>query len=136
MSVEFTVYMSRKAMPSPREWAKSIVEAGFPAELHVRFDVDAFSGFLPCAFDGAEAGFEYESGAIELVDGLDLPEDFDFSVTFATHSDMRELAASVVSAGVLCSVTGGVLVDPQADVAVQGSDAIEWVREQLEEIGL
>jgi hypothetical protein len=136
MSVEFTVYLSRSEMPSPKEWATGIVDAGFGVELDTKFDVDAFSGFLPCKLDGVDSGFEYGSGPIEIVDGLELPEDFDFSVTFTTHSDMRELATSVVSAGVLCSLTGGVLVDLQADEAVAGADAIEWARETLDEIDL
>jgi len=136
MSVELTVYMAREAMPSPRDWAQAIVDAGFPAELDAEFDVDTFSGFLPCRYDGVDAGFEYLSGPIEFVDELELPSEFDFSVTFATHSSMRELASSVVSAAALCSVSAGILVDPQADVAVSASEAISWAREQLEEIEL
>jgi len=136
MSVELTVYMARTAMPSPPDWAQAIVDAGFPAELDVEFDVDTFSGFLPCRYDGGEAGFEYLSGPIEFVDDLELPSEFDFSVTFVTHSSMRELASSVVSAATLCSMTAGILVDPQADVAVSASEAIAWAREQLEAIEL
>lgn len=136
MSVEFTVYLPREAMPHPSEWAQAITDAGFLAELDPKFDVDEFSGFLPCRYDGEDAGFEYGSGSIELVDELELPEDFDFSVTFTTHSDERGLAASVVSAAVLCSLTSGVLVDPQADLVVSSGEAITWAREQLEEIEL
>src|SRR5687767_5524169 len=112
MSVELTVYMPRVRMPEPREWALAIVDAGFLAELDPDFDVDDFSGFLPCRYDGDDAGFEYASGSIETIDELELPDDFDFSVTFATHSSMRELASSVVAAAVLCRVSGGILVDP------------------------
>jgi hypothetical protein len=136
MSVELTVYLTRSAMPSTRDWAQAIVDAGFPAELDAEFDVDSFSGFLPCRYGHADAGFEYFSGPIEFVDELELPEDFDFSVTFATHSSLREFASSAVSAAVLCSLSQGILVDPQADVAVSASDAILWAREQLEEIEL
>lgn len=134
MSVDFTVYMARTEMPSPAEWAEAIVDAGFPAELDAELDVDEFSGFLPCRYAGADAGFEYVSGPIEFVDGLELPSDFDFSVTFSTHSSLRELASSVVSAAVLCSLCRGILVDPQGDVAVDADGAIAWAREQIEEI--
>lgn len=136
MSIDLTVYMVRTEMPSPSEWAEAIVDAGFPAELDAELDVDEFSGFLPCRYAGADAGFEYSSGPIEFVDELELPSDFDFSVTFTTHSSMRELASSVVSAAVLCSLCGGILVDPQGDVAVAADGAIAWAREQLEEIEL
>ena len=123
-------------MPSPSEWAEALVDAGFLAELDAEFEVDEFAGFLPCRYGGADAGFEYSSGPIEFVDELELPSDFDFSVTFTTHSSMRELASSVVSADVLCSLSGGILVDPQGDVAVAADGAIAWAREQLEEIEL
>jgi len=136
MSVDFTVYMARHAMPEPREWAKAIQSAGFPAELDSEIDVDTFSGFLPCRYGDREAGFEYESGALEFVDGLELPPDFDFSVTFSTHSSERELASSVVAAAVLCSLSGGILVDPQADATVSADEAIAWARETIGELDL
>jgi hypothetical protein len=136
MSIDLTVYMARTAMPSPGDWAQAIVDVGFPAELDAEFDVDDFTGFLPCRYAGVDAGFEYLSGPIEFVDDLELPSDFDFSVTFTTHSNMRELASSVVSAAVLCSLSGGILVDPQGDAAIAASGAIPWAREQLEEIEL
>lgn len=136
MSVDLTVYMAREAMPTPAVWAQAIVDSGFSAELDADFDVDTFSGFLPCRYAGADAGFEYSSGPIEFVDDLELPDEFDFSVTFATHSSMRELASSVVCAAVLCTLSRGILVDPQADVAVPSDDAITWARELLEEIDL
>jgi hypothetical protein len=135
MSVELTVYLPRAAMPSPSEWASAIRERGFDVELGTDLDVDEFSGFLPCRFEGEDAGFEYESGPIEFVDELELPSDFDFAVTFATHSSMRDLGTSVVCAGVLCALTRGVLVDPQADMTVSADEAVAWAREMLDEIG-
>lgn len=134
MSVELTVYLPRAAMPSPTEWASAIRERGFAVELDAAFDVDTFSGFLPCRFDGEDAGFEYSSGPIEFVDELELPSDFDFSVTFSTHSSMRELATSVVCAAVLCAMSRGILVDPQADMTVSADEAVAWAAEMLEEI--
>lgn len=136
MSVDFFVYLSREAMPTPKEWARALVERGFPAELDEDFDVDDFSGFLPCSFDGVEAGFEYTSGSPEALDELELPGDCDFQVTFSTDSEARDLASSVVCAAVLCALSGGVLVDPRADLAVTAEDAVPWARERLEEIEL
>jgi hypothetical protein len=136
MSVELTVYLPRTAMPTPSDWAQEITDRGFAAELDSDFDVDRFAGFLPCRYDGVDSGFEYSSGPIEAVDELELPDEFDFSVTFITHSDMRELASSVVCAAVLCAHSRGILVDPQADTAVSADDAIPWARELLTEIDI
>jgi hypothetical protein len=36
-----------------------MIEAGFPAALNTDFDVESFSGFLPCLVNGAVSGFEY-----------------------------------------------------------------------------
>jgi hypothetical protein len=134
MSTELTVYLQRDAMPDPSDWALAIVERGFPAELDPEFDVDSFSGYLSCRFRGSGAGFEYSSGPIEFIDDVELPEDFDFSVTFCTDSDPEEFASSVVCAAVLCSLSDGVLVDPQADLVVSAADAISWARDMMTEV--
>lgn len=135
MSVDLTVYMPRAAMPTPSVWAETIVELGFPAELDDEFDVDEFSGYLSCRFEDDDVGFEYSSGPVEFVDDLELPEEFDFQVTLSTHADLRELAAAVVCAAALCTVAGGVLVDPEGDVTVTAENAVAWARQQLDAIG-
>lgn len=136
MSVNLHVFLERKSMPTPPDWAKAIIDAGFDADLDSDFDVDRFCGFLPCRFEGAESGFEYLAGPIESADGLSLPENFDFEVTFSTHSNRRELSSSVVAAAVLCKVTNGVLFDPQAGDRVTAEQATAWARELLAEIDL
>jgi hypothetical protein len=134
VSVCLTVYLVRAKMPTPSRWATAIREAGFPADLDADFEVDTFSGFLPCAYDGKPGGFEYFAGRVTDEDRVDLglPAEYDFSVTFATQSDMREFATSVVASGVLCQVAGGQLSDPQAGENVAASQALSWARETLE----
>lgn len=122
-------------MPTPEAWASAIVEAGFPAELDADFDIDTFSGFLPCRYAGVDAGFEYFAGPPES-DEIELPSGVDFAVTLATHAEMRELAASTVAVAVLASLTGGLLYDPQAGLTIAAGDALEWARDQLDEIEL
>jgi hypothetical protein len=117
-------------------WAEAIREAGFSADLDADFHVDTSSGFQPCAYDGEPSGFEYFPGQVtddERVD-LGLPAEYDFSVTFATHSDMRELATCVVAAAVLCELAGGQLSDPQAGEDITASQALSWAREAISEI--
>jgi hypothetical protein len=134
MSVDLVVYMARPAMAEPNAWARAIVDAGFPAELDSDFDVETFTGFLPFPYDGVEAGFEYFSGPVSPEEADGLPSNVDFSVTFATGSRMRDLASSVVSAAVLCVLTGGVLLDPQAGMTVTAGEAMAWARSMLEGI--
>jgi hypothetical protein len=134
MSVDLMVYLDRERMPKPASWARAIADAGFAMRLDADFDVDEHAGFLPCEYEGEKAGFEYSSGPIETIDDLELPESFDFSVTFTTHSDLRELATAVIAAATLCKMARGVLVDPQADARVESADAIAWARDMLAEI--
>jgi hypothetical protein len=121
-------------MPSPARWAQAIREAGFPADLDADFDVDTFSGFLPCTYDGKPGGFEYFAGPLadEDRDEMGVSAAHDFSITFATHSDMRGLATSVVAAAVLCQITGGTLVNQQAGEQLAASEAVGYAREMLE----
>jgi hypothetical protein len=136
MSNELTVYLARETMPEPAVWARSILERGFDAEMDSDFDVEEFVGFLACRFDGEATGFEYSSGPIEYVDDLELPEEFDFSVTFTVHGDERELASATVCAAILCALGEGVLVDPQADSVVAAEDAVGWACDQLKDLDL
>ena len=135
MSVDLVVFTARSTMPAPSAWARAIVDAGFPAELDPDFDVDDFSGFLPCRYGGVDAGFEYLAGPPEI-DDVELPPDLDFSVTFSTHSDMRELASSIAAAATLCSLTAGILYDPQSGDTVSSKEVLRWAREQLAELEL
>jgi hypothetical protein len=50
-------------------------------------------------------------------------------VSFVTHADMRGLMTSVLAAGVLCSLTDGVLWDTEADELTPAVRALAWARE-------
>ena len=134
MSIELTVFLPRAKMPTPNAWAQAIREAGFPAQLDDDFDVDTFSGFLPCTYDGKEAGFEYYATSVDAEERSDrsLSAEHDFSVTFTTGSRMRELATSVVAAATLCQLTGGLLSDAQAGEDVDASNVLSWARDMIE----
>jgi hypothetical protein len=136
MSIDLQVYLERTNMPTPAAWARAIRDLGFAAALDEDFDVDQHTGFLPCRYGDKDAGFEYFAGELSPDERSDLgvPEQFDFSVTFRTHSDMDELATSVICAAVLCHLTQGVLVDPQAGDEIEAASALEWAKQMLEEI--
>lgn len=133
MSIDLIVYLRRSAMPTPARWQQAVHDAGFPAELDTDFDAETFSGFLPCKFRGADAGFEYFSVAVDERERAEsgAPPGADFAVTLATHSDLQECASSLVAAGALCHVSGGLLVDPQSGESFTSERVLGWVREQL-----
>lgn len=120
-------------MPSPSVWQRAIREAGFPIELEADFDPDTASGFCPCRYRGAESGFEYSASPLSPADVVELgaPPGSDFSVTFVTHSDLREFACSVVAAGALALASDGLLLDPQSGDSFLAADAMTWAAQQF-----
>lgn len=133
MSVDLIVFAKRSAVPSPGDWQRAIRAAVFPVDLDTDIDMDTFSGFLPCKFRSTPSGFEYFSSCFseENRQGLGAPEGSDFQVTFATHSDMKEFATSLLAASALCNASNGLLVDPQSGEQFDAEAVLPWARSTL-----
>jgi hypothetical protein len=136
MSVDLIVFAARAAVPSPTDWQRAIEAAEFPVTLDTDFNVDTFSGFLPCTFRSLAAGFEYFASALSPEEGADAgaPEGTDFQVTLVTHSDLREFATSLLAAAALCHASGGLLVEPQSGEEIKADRVLDWARACLKEI--
>ena len=122
-------------MPAPAEWASAITDAGFDAQFDPEFDVDSFTGFLPCAYKGEPAGFEYYAEALNA-DGraaLQLPDHVDFAVTFVTGANMREFITSLIASGVLCRLSNGTFFDPQSGEFTPADSVLEMIRSDVAE---
>jgi hypothetical protein len=132
MSVVMSLFVNRSRMPSPADWARAIRSSGFELELDSDFDPESFSGFLPCKYGGADAGFEYFREAVnrdELPDHVSVHvAERDTMINFVTHSDLAELATSTIAGAVLCSISDGVLWDTEADELVPATGALAWAR--------
>lgn len=137
MSYDLVVYLQRSNMPSPAAWHSSIAAAGFPVALDTDFDVDAFSGFLPCPVNGEMSGFEYYASTIsaEDVKELGLESSADFSVQFRIGSQLLELASALAASSVLAAVSGGSLEDPQTGESIPAHSAVSWAQAQLAQLG-
>jgi hypothetical protein len=135
VSVDLIVYLRRSAMPTPAGWQQAIRGAGFPVEMDTDIDLDTFSGFLPCKVRGVASGFEYFAGQLSPGETTEVgaPPGSDFSVTFVTHSDLREFACSAVAAGALAQAGGGLLVDPQSGESFPAADAVSWAAARFAE---
>jgi hypothetical protein len=134
MSISRTVYAQRENLPSPQAWTAAIRAAGFPMEMDADFEVERFSGFLPCNYNGRAGGFEYFFSTLEDLDPPDVG-DRDVGITFVTHSSMRGLVTAVIAAAVLCEATNGVLHDEEADELIAARDALANAREMIASIG-
>jgi hypothetical protein len=133
VSVDLIVYLPRASMPEPARWAQAIRDAGFAFELDGDFDPDTATGFRPCQFRGLPSGFEYYSSRLTEQEWQELgvPPTCDFSVNLVTHADLREFATALIAASVLCHMSGGVLVDPQAGKHYSAAGVLAWAREEL-----
>lgn len=132
MSVVLAVFLNRSSMPSPADWAKAIRSNGFDMEMDSDFDPASFSGFLPCKYGASDAGFELFT---EAVSDSELDEHVaaqigrrDTRIDFVTHSELRELATSMIASAVLCAISDGVLWETEADEIIPASRALEWAR--------
>jgi hypothetical protein len=132
MSVEMSLFLKRSRLATPADWARAIRSSGFDVDLDPAFDPETFSGFLPCRYRGADAGFEY---SCHPVDPTELPDhvtirlgDRDTVVSFVTHTDLCELATSQIASGVLCAISDGLLWETEGDALVSSAQALEWAK--------
>ena len=133
-------------MVSPIKWQEAIKSNGFDMELDTDFDVASHTGFLPCKYKGQQAGFEYyysdenSNDDFEDDEETDDTEEADFvgnrdvSITLSTSSRILELTTSVIAAGILCSITDGVLYDTYAGTYFTAEESISWAKESELEI--
>lgn len=133
MSVTMSVFLFGDKMLTPTRWAAAIRDGGFEMDLDTDFDVRTFSGFLPCKYDGKDAGFEYFWNEVDppSLDGHVAARigERSVAVSFSTHSDMRELVTSIIASAVLCANTDGVLWDTEGNELISPGDALDWARE-------
>lgn len=136
MSVASSVFLKRSAMPTPKRWAAAIREAGFALKLDEDFDVETFSGFLPCEYEGVAAGFEYSFGEADTEqlspEQRELVGDRDLEITFTTHSRLRDLVCALAAGSVLAHLTDGVHWDQEAGEVSNGADALEFAHGQVD----
>ena len=135
MSISRTVYLQRSRVLAPKEWADAIRAAGFAMDMDSDFEVESFSGYLPCTYEGKPAGFEYlfaDLAEIEFDDeARSAIGDRDIGISFVTHSDMLELVTAVVAAAVLCAKADGVVHDEDAGEFIAADDSIANAKELL-----
>ena len=132
MSVDLHVFLDPSRLPSPDHWANAAREAGFDVDLDIELDPKTFAGFLPCKYQGKEAGFEYFFQVLsekELTDWGIGDRTRPACVSFTTRSNYREFASSMIASSVLCSITDGVLRDADGQTLISSVDAIQWARD-------
>ena len=136
MSVEVLIHVAADRMPSPQEWQAAIATGGFPVSIDTDFDVEKFSGFLPCTYKDLPAGFEYRYSLIEPHElrGLGVPENLPIQVALVTHSSFVELATSTIAAAILAHLTDGLLVDTEEGKQYDSNESLTWAKRIVAEV--
>ena len=118
------------------EWQDAITKASFRVQLDHDFDIDTFTGFLPCRLDGELTGFEYYPSKVSTVEvrQLDLPAATNFCVTFRIGGRPSELVSAVAASSSLALASGGTLIDPQEHERYARENAIQWAREKITQL--
>ena len=133
MSYDLFVYLRRSDMPSPVSWRDAIVGAGFSVALYTDFDVDSFTGFLPCPVNGEISGFEFYVSNVDPkhTARLQLGPGIDFAVQFSIGARPLEVVSALAASSVLAAISAGTLNDPQTGESVLGNAAVDWAKTEL-----
>ena len=116
MSVD-TILFVRESLPTVAQWQEAIAAAGLNIELDPEIDdLAAFTGYLPAVFNEQPAGFEFYFDTAENAFGERPPAigDRTHAVTFATHSEIRELVCALYAAAALAKIADGLMFDEES----------------------
>lgn len=139
MSVDIHVILEREKLVTPAEWQAGIEHHGFALELDTDFDPQEFYGFLPCRYQGQQAGFQYDLSELdpEWLEPSEVPlvGTRDTVLRFTTHGSLEDLVCAMIAASVLCVLTDGLLPEGAEEGQFIGADgAIAHARAHEAEI--
>lgn len=111
MSADLKVFINKSNMLSAKEWRESIQEYGFDIDFDITIDLFGLQGFLPCKFEGIEAGFECYCEPLEdtMFSAADSPEvaGSDLCVSFCSSYEPPELSSALIASAVLAKKCNG-----------------------------
>ena len=131
MSVD-TILFVCEPLPTVAQWQDAIASSGLNIELDPEIDnLAAFTGYLPAVFDEQPAGFEFYFDTAENAFGERPPAigDRTHAVTFATHSEIRELVCALYAASALAKLTDGLMFDEDSGEFVDSDRILAMAKE-------
>ena len=139
MSIDIHVFLNRVAVPAADTWQDAICQADLPVEFGATFDPLNDSGFAPCTLEASGTGFEYSLSEREDIASVypDLGQQvlrYDSVISFSWSSNLRECAAAMIAAGVLTSLSSGLLYDPQENLRVGAAEGVSYARTRFAEV--
>lgn len=138
MSVARTVFLKRARLPRAQGVNAGFKNHALPLVIDASVDLATHSGAIPCVFKGRATSFEFvpEAAAAKEIDD-DLREeldeavgDRDLAVGLVAH-DADSAAAALITAGVICEISGGILFDDESAGIFSPDEAIALARDEV-----
>jgi hypothetical protein len=132
MARALTAYLLRSAIP-PRAAMQAAIDAlHFPLKLDADYVPFATAGYLPCALDGEDAGFDLRFNAppTDLSSSLQAAIGArDTALSVKWSSDPREEGAALMFCAALAHAFGALVHDPTADMLLSSDQLTARARE-------
>lgn len=138
MALEHFVYLAKNRLPTPQQWQMALRMSRSALKMDLDFELDTFSGYLPCVWKKKSCGFEYIFEEIEQSTRADLefelaPE-WDAVVCFRHSTNPLDTMACCWAAASLALFSGGGLWAEDRDDLMVGETCTKWVRHQVKEL--
>jgi hypothetical protein len=113
-----TAYLKREDVPARKALQDAIDRLGFKISVDDSYAPFKTKGYLPCTFDGEDAGFDLRFENVEEVRSAVLSSALDkrdTAMTFRWAGDPRELLAAQAVCAALVKDFGAIVHEPEQD---------------------
>jgi hypothetical protein len=129
MARALTAYLKKDVVPTRKALQGALDPLGFKVVLDDDYAPLRTRGYLPCALDGEDAGFDlrFEEASAEARSAPGLPEDA-VAMAIRWGGDPREELAALATLAALAGAFGAVVVDPGNGATLSGEDLLARAR--------
>lgn len=134
MSQDYRLTLQRHALPTLRDWKRTLSDQGFPYRLDATFDPSRDTGYVA---SGHQTGFEFFSAALtpdERHELPALPPEHDWVITLCFQGD-AERAAAAAALAALAKLSGGWTHDTETGVVHPPEQMLAYARALVKHYG-
>jgi hypothetical protein len=133
MARALTAYLKKDAVPTRKALQGALDPLGFNVVLDDDYAPLKTRGYVPCALDGEDAGFDlrFDQPDAETRARLGLPDDAT-AMAIRWGGDPREELAALATLAALAGAFGAVVVDPGDGAALSGEDLLARAKKRAQ----
>jgi hypothetical protein len=127
MPRSYSAFLARADVPPRKPLQQAVDGLKFKLAIDDAYVPFETSGYLPCTFDGEDAGFNLK---FQDVDASLKPKagDKDVAMAFNWGGDPREAAAVLIVLAALAQNFGALVYEPDADAIIAADDVVAKAR--------